>query len=1730
MSKVQDLVNQLEDLAELLNKAQTNFKKCPKVRKTKGYLQARVQCMDEYWAKFREIHIELSKLTTKEDRSTLLYFTSDVHSECEELYMGLKADMMDSIQEIQPRQPSLSYVPSTKSSTQSNPEVKLPRINLPSFGGAYEEWQSFEDTFISLIHSNNTLNDVQKLHYLKSCVIGEAKNTIKHFQITEKNYLPAWDNLKNRYSQRRLIVNAILRKLFMLKKLTSPSPVYLKSLIDSTKECINSLNSLDISTTSWDPIIIFLLIQKLDSESHRAWETHVSEEYYNEMPTFENLTTFLDSRICTLELTTSSSSPMARDKVKTFHATTPATQHTCTLCNENHLLCHCKQFGKLDPDKRSEYVRDNRLCYNCLAPGHSMMYCRQKTSCRVCGRRHHSLLHSFTKKDTEEKRQEPTMSSMHAKVEEVQEEDQDITDIATHFASYFTTNRKSSLLATAVVPVRSSSGHTTLLRALIDLGSEASFVSERAAQRLEVIKTPTHARITGIGSTETQVSHSTQLEVLSRYEDSFSLNVDVFIVSTQLTKQLPSKTIAPIPWSHLDGLVLADPKYNVQGKIDMLLGVQVYADIVKGKVVKGPSGSPCAQETSLGWILFGKVRDESHDDRIIVHHHLENIDVHNMLKNMWHIEDTCTRSMTAEERLCEEIYTATHSRTTDGRYVVNLPLKSAQPIEEIGETRDIALKRFYQLERRLESKPKLKEEYKKVIEEYIQLNHMEEVPREEISKPAVYLPHHAVVREDKETTKVRVVFDGSCKGSNGKSLNDELLVGQQLQSDLRDLIMRWRMKPVCFTTDIKMMYRQVIVDKKYTDLQRILWRANINAEVKEYRILRVTFGTAAAPHLSVRTLMQVADDEGKDYSEAAKVIKEDFFVDDCMSGSSNAKEAIQLSKEITTVLERGGFILQKWASNSPEFIAEIEPTLRSMHATQDIKNECMIKTLGLSWNMKSDTLHYRINIPPQPKVITKRNILADIQRFFDPLGWISPAIVLAKMLIQKLWLEKLEWDDAVNETIANEWIKLRIGFEKLNEIEIDRWIKTNNEDLHKTTLHGFSDASEKAYCAVVYARVETKNGDIKVTIIASKTRVAPVKSITLPRLELCGALLLSKLLTQTCEAMRISKDKVYAWTDSSVVLSWLFGDPHRWKLFVSNRVIEIQDNVANTQWFHVTSKDNPADIGSRGRELPLLIESNLWWEGPEWLKTKEIKLSRPNTTATDMERKKTLHVNLKVEHEEETLKFENFETLQELQKVIAYSIRFINSKKHPETIDEKFSTEEYEEALMRCIKIAQFREFGPEIERLQQKKNLRKNSKALNLNPYLDEKNIIRVGGRLRNSDLQTEQKHPIILGTHTHLTNLIIADAHKKTLHGGIQLMLCYLRSKYWIIHAKNAVKACIHKCLICARQRAATRTQIMGDLPKVRVTQARPFLHSGVDFAGPLQILMSKGRGAKSNKAYIAIFICMATKAIHLELVGDLTSESFIGAFNRFIARRGKCTHIWSDQGRNFIGANRELAEAFKEACLELPGNMADILSLDGTQWHNIPAYSPNFGGLWESGVKSTKYHLKRILTKNLTFEEMTTTLCQIESCLNSRPLVPIDASDPDVIDPLTPGHFLIGEAPVVIPSPDLRNVSVTKLSRWQYTQKLVRDFWHRWQSEFITRLQERPKWMKRQKELEPGDIVIVKEDGLPPGKWSLGRITHKHVGPDGNTRVYSLKCRGEIIKRTNTRLCELPIDKSD
>ncbi|XP_013168607.1 PREDICTED: uncharacterized protein LOC106118494 [Papilio xuthus] len=316
------------------------------------------------------------------------------------------------------------------------------------------------------------------------------------------------------------------------------------------------------------------------------------------------------------------------------------------------------------------------------------------------------------------------------------------------------------------------------------------------------------------------------------------------------------------------------------------------------------------------------------------------------------------------------------------------------------------------------------------------------------------------------------------------------------------------------------------------------------------------------------------------------------------------------------------------------------------------------------------------------------------------------------------------------------------------------------------------------------------------------------------------------------------------------------------------------------------------------------------------------------------------------------------------------------------------------------------------------------------------------------------------------------------------------------------------------------------MGQLPEARVTPSRPFLRSGVDYAGPINIRPTKGRGYHSTKGYICLFVCMATKAIHLEVVSDMTAQSFLAAFKRFVARRGHVAEIWNDNGTTFVGSAKELKALFNAERSTIAPEIAEWCATNSTGWHFIPPHSPNFGGLWEAGVKSTKHHLRRIVgNSTLTFEEMTTLLSQIEACLNSRPISQLPTY-PDDPYPLTPGHFLVGEPLVVVPDRNYEDTNISSLKRWHLTQRMLQDFWRKWSQEYLTQLQHRYKWTDQVAAPKIGDVILVREDDLPPAKWLFGVITEKHTGLDGLTRVVSVRCKGSVIKRPLSKLVVLPV----
>ncbi len=477
--------------------------------------------------------------------------------------------------------------------------------------------------------------------------------------------------------------------------------------------------------------------------------------------------------------------------------------------------------------------------------------------------------------------------------------------------------------------------------------------------------------------------------------------------------------------------------------------------------------------------------------------------------------------------------------------------------------------------------------------------------------------------------------------------------------------------------------------------------------------------------------------------------------------------------------------------------------------------------------------------------------------------------------------------------------------------------------------------------------------------------------------------------------------------------------------------------------------------------------------------------------------------------------------------MLAYIHRFIYNIRHEEKRKGPLDSPELEETVLRCCKVIQLECFTEEVKCLRTNRKVFKQSRLISLNPFLDNSQIIRVGGRLSNSNLTFDRKHPIILPSNHRFVELLIDYYHQKFLHAGSQFILNQIREKFWIINGRNCVKKVLKKCITCFRVKPLSINQIMGSLPTPRVVPSRPFSHCGVDYAGPYFIKDGKTRNRVLMKAYVCIFICFSSRAVHAELVTDLSSEAFLNAFKRFVSRRGLSGHIFSDNGTNFVGADHELQRLCLVVQDTVNNKYQNYFAEHKIKWHFIPARSPHHGGIWESAVRSFKFHLKRVLgDHHLNFEQFYTLLTQIEAILNSRPIIPL-TNDPSDLEVLTPSHFLIGESLVSVPQSNDVDICTNRLRCYKQLQQLLQRFWLLWSQDYLSSLQQRSKWRFKQENIKLDTMVLLKEDNEPPMHWPLGRVVALHPGPDKQVRVVSVRTKNGVVKRAITKICPLPID---
>ncbi|XP_071842702.1 uncharacterized protein [Apostichopus japonicus] len=905
------------------------------------------------------------------------------------------------------------------------------------------------------------------------------------------------------------------------------------------------------------------------------------------------------------------------------------------------------------------------------------------------------------------------------------------------------------------------------------------------------------------------------------------------------------------------------------------------------------------------------------------------------------------------------------------------------------------------------------------------------------------------------------------------------------------------MEPIALMADIEAMFYQVRVQREHRDLLRFVWwpDGNTDQPLREYKMMVHLFG-AVSPSCANYALHKTADDFGDGFDKrTVEAVKENFYVDDMLKSVGTEEEAIILMKQLRELLGRGGFRLTKWVSNSRLVLDTIPKGERA----EGIKSLDMEKdklpidrTLGVSWCVESDQFQFRVTVNERP--YTRKGILSIVASIYDPLGFLAPFVLVAKRILQDLCRMKLAWDDDIPDEHLKCWKKWLLELPKLKDFKVNRCLKSDGYDnVRNTQLHLFSDASESGYGVAAYVRFVNEENQIHCAFVMGKARVAPLKQVTIPRLELTAATVSVRLFKSLERDLHIKLDGVTFWTDSTSVIRYVSYSSARYHTFVANRVAIITDTSQPSQWSYVESSENPADDASRGLYADDLIRCHRWILGPDflWLHENEWPLRQKfdrDISLKDPEVKKTATVaatSTNVAKNTMNELISKYSSWFKLKCHIAWMLKLMSVLKQlsdlrkslkgqePMEIDEKMrhprqrrfkmnlSVSDLEEAEVSVVKFVQNQAFPDEIASLRDNSkggSVKKRSPIYKLDPrYKD--GVLRVGGRLSRSAMPECEKHQYILPKKSIVSEMIMREIHTQLHHGGRALTLSHLRRKYWV--------------------------------------------------------------GRSLVKRYGVVFTCFAIRAVHLEVAHALDTDSCINALRRFIARRGQVGEIWSDNGTNLVATDRELKQNIQEwNDSKIRSEMLQV----NVDWKYSPPTGSHYGGVWERQIRTVRQILNVLLrSQTLSDESLQTCLCEVEATINSRPLttVSLDLND---VEPLTPNHLLLLKGKPNLPPGVFVKTDVYVRRRWRQAQFLADLFWKRWLREYLPQLQQRQKWLKPKRNFEPGDIVLIVEDNAPRNSWLMGRITSVLSDQRGEVRRVKVKTASSELERPIAKLCLL------
>ncbi|XP_062533250.1 uncharacterized protein LOC134202211 [Armigeres subalbatus] len=1143
---------------------------------------------------------------------------------------------------------------------------------------------------------------------------------------------------------------------------------------------------------------------------------------------------------------------------------------------------------------------------------------------------------------------------------------------------------------------------------------------------------------------------------------------------------------------HLTGIPVSSYK-NAVPKI--LIGIDNLRLALPLKVREGEDGTaPVAVKTRLGWCVYGP-HESSKQDSYSFHICECSCDetLHEAVKDFFAIEGAgvCPTviPMKQEDERALTIMEATTYRVGN-RFETGLIWKEDHV--EFPNSYYMAVRRLECLERRMDRDTVLKENLHRQIREYAAKGYAHKATKAEMEaadpRRVWHLPVGAVMNP-KKPGKVRVIWDAAAK-VDGVSLNSALLKGPDQLSSLPAILFRFRLYGVAVSSDIQEMFHQIRIRKADKNSQRFLWRDNPSEKPTVYLMDVATFGSTCSPASAQFVKNRNAEQHRELYPEAVKAIINDHYVDDYLASFSTEEEAAKVAREVRHVHGNGGFELHNWRSNSSTVLERLgEVPLAAEKQLKLVDGVNTERVLGMLWSPSTDELSFSTPMSVEVQSLiqtatrpTKRQVLRCVMTLFDPSGLLSPFLIHGKVLIQDIWREGTEWDEQVSTNVFAKWQRWVQMIEYISGVRIPRcyFHHANHKTYHNSELHVFVDASEVAYSCAIYLRTLSSEMGPLCCLIAAKSKVAPLKPWSIPRLELQGCVLGVRWSKFVRENHGIPVSKMVFWTDSRTALAWIMADPRSFRQFVSFRVGEILEHTTASEWRWVPSKSNPADEATKWGSGPYFDPNSKWFHGPDFLRLPEEEWPHPKepvmVTTEEMRASILHHCSF-----EPVIDFDRFSSWDRLLRATAFALRFVrNTTKMHLKYTGQLQQSELRAAETTICKLVQYDSYPDEIAALSNKvpnetgqEAIGKHSSIYRLMPIMDDNGLLRERGRIgAAADIGYNVCHPIILPRNHHITELLVRRYHERYRHGNTETVVNEIRQLYSISRLRLVVKRVSRECTFCKIRRAKPAIPPMAPLPPDRLAHhERAFTYTGVDYFGPLLVKL----GRSNVKRWVALFTCLTVRAVHLEVAYTLSTESCISCVRRFVGRRGPPAEFFSDNGTNFQGADRVLRHQISQG-------LSDTFTSTNTKWNFIPPGAPHMGGAWERLVKSVKTAMTMAYSEEkLDDEGLQTLVVEAERMVNSRPLtyLPLESEESEA---LTPNHFLV------------------------------------WSS-------SGPKWFDETRSLEPGDLVMVAEPTKRNG-WERGRIIRMISNPDGRHRQAVVQIGQKSVVRPVSRLALLDL----